>query len=685
MKRIMKCIFVVAFIIGTLMLAWKTELTNADESFPFNGMIFADSLVVYSEASYNANAKITELAYGSKVTVLGAVDNKSGHFYHVRFDDKEGYLARSYVKNIDVSVLTVNSNREGIEPYRDYCNALISKGFVESYCPHLYYLHSLHPNWEFKADLTKDSLEVASASEEWKSVLQTGNSNYYLSGTPIEKNYYYIKANVISSFMDPRNSLYNDLIFQFLDLEASKDIANDSALAKIVGSGNLSHYFDTFKAAASEVGINPIHLISRSAQEGANKADYSAVAGIYTTTYGRTSLQGYSLDGYYNYYNIGSYVGSGYSYTVQRGLAYAAGFLEKDDCFTTNPEGVTYYDISKCGALTYQRPWNTPEAAIKGGAEFIAAGYVKKGQNTDYFEKFNVSSYSHYDIYSHQYMTNIYAPVSEGLKVYNAYAAGGLLDSNFVFVIPVFKNMGGTEYQPVDKNGDARLAEIKINGNLVTGFDPDVIEYPFNVITSENSINVEAKSLVATTTPSGTGKYEFKDGVAVVKVSGTAENSKVITYTITVKQVAPTSNDEKVEVKDITEKLLVKIDESFIYGISPGYTAQELINSVVANKGNVTIVNSRGEKKTSGNLATGDIITIEGSEEQKSFTIAVRGDINGDANINIVDLLQVQKHILGKGNLEASKFYGGDTNYDGKINIVDLLLIQKHILGKGNL
>ena len=109
-------------------------------------------------------------------------------------------------------------------------------------------------------------------------------------------------------------------------------------------SGNLSRYFDVFKAAASEVGINPVHLISRSAQEGANKADYSAVAGTYTTTYGRTSLQGYSLDGYYNYYNIGSYVGSGYNYTVQRGLAYAAGFLEKDGCFTTNPEGKTYYD-----------------------------------------------------------------------------------------------------------------------------------------------------------------------------------------------------------------------------------------------------------------------------------------------------------------------------------------------------
>ena len=685
MKKVVKIVLVCFFIIGTLILAWNTNLTNASESFPFNGMIYADSLVVYNEPTYNSNSKITELAYGTKITVLDAVDNKSGHFYHVKFDDKEGYLARSYVKNVDISIMTSDSGREGIEPYRQYCDLLKSKGFVESYCPHLYYLHSMYPNWEFKADLAKDSLEAASINEEWKSVLQTGNGNYYLSNTPIEKNYYYIKANVISSFMDPRNSLFNDLIFQFLDLEASKDIVNDETLSKVVGTGNLSNYFEVFKSAASANGINPIHLISRSAQEGANKADYSAVAGTYTTTYGRTSLQGYSLDGYYNYYNIGSYVGSGYSYTVQRGLAYAAGFLETGECFTTNEEGRTYYDIDKCGQLTYQRPWNTPEAAINGGAEFIAAGYVKKGQNTDYFEKFNVSSYSQYSLYTHQYMTNIYAPVSEGLKIYNAYNAGGLLNSNFVFVIPVYKDMSNIEYQPVDKNGDARLAEIKINGVVITGFDSDVIEYPYNVITAENSINVEASSLVGTTKVGGTGKYEFKDGSVVVKVTGTAENGTVMTYTITVKQVVPTKEDEKVEVKDVTEKLLVKIDNNVMYGISPGYTAQELINSVIASKGNVLITSATGERKTSGNLATGDIITIKGSEEEKTFTISVRGDTNGDSGINIVDLLLVQKHILGKGNLESAKFYGGDTNYDGKINIVDLLLIQKHILGKGNL
>ncbi len=685
MKKVFKITFILLFVIGTLLLAWNTELTNAAESFPFNGMVYADSLVVYSEASYNSASKITELAFGSKVTVLDAVDNKSGHFYHVKFDDKEGYLARSYIKNIDTSTLTVDSNREGVGTYREYCDSLISKGFVESYCPHLYYLHSLHPSWEFRADIVKDTLETASTNEEWKSVLQTNNSNYYLSETPIEGDYYYIKANVISSFMDPRNSLYTDLIFQFLDLEASKDIANDTALAKVVGSGNLSNHFDAFKAAASSNGINPLHLISRSSQEGANKATYSAVTGTYTTTYGRLSLQGYTLDGYYNYYNIGSYVGSGYKYTVQRGLAYAAGFLESGDCFTTDEVGVTRYDTNKCGQLSYQRPWNTPELAISGGAEFIASGYVKKGQNTDYYEKFNISPNSQYSIYTHQYMTNTYAPISEGMKMYNAYVAGDLLDSNFVFVIPVFKDMGGIEYQPVDKNGDARLAEIKINGQLITGFDSDVIEYPLNVITAEDSINVEAKSLVSTTKVEGIGKYDFNDGVALVKVIGTAENGNTSTYTVTVKKVIPANDEEKIEVKNITEKLSVKIDDSIMYGISPGYTAQELINSITANKGKVTIVNNKGEKKTSGNLVTGDIITIEGSEEQKSFTIAVRGDINGDANINIVDLLQVQKHILGKGNLEAHKFYGGDTNYDGKINIVDLLLIQKHILGKGNL
>lgn len=56
------------------------------------------------------------------------------------------------------------------------------------------------------------------------------------------------------------------------------------------------------------------------------------------------------------------------------------------------------------------------------------------------------------------------------------------------------------------------------------------------------------------------------------------------------------------------------------------------------------------------------------------------GDTNGDGNINIVDLANVQKHILGIISLSGDSLTAADTNKDGTVNIVDLANIQKHIL-----
>ena len=41
----------------------------------------------------------------------------------------------------------------------------------------------------------------------------------------------------------------------------------------------------------------------------------------------------------------------------------------------------------------------------------------------------------------------------------------------------------------------------------------------------------------------------------------------------------------------------------------------------------------------------GDEITIKNGDDTKTYSIAIKGDTSGDANINIADLLKVQKHI----------------------------------------
>ena len=81
--------------------------------------------------------------------------------------------------------------------------------------------------------------------------------------------------------------------------------------------------------------------------------------------------------------------------------------------------------------------WFTPEACIRGSVKFLNTGYFEKGQTTLYFQKYNVVN----QIYSHQYMTNIYGANDEGNKMYQGYNANGLLNREFKFVIPVYENM----------------------------------------------------------------------------------------------------------------------------------------------------------------------------------------------------------------------------------------------------
>ncbi len=667
MQKIRKIMYLFIFVMLSFILVNKV---NAG-AYPFKGMINADALVVKDGTGSNAS-KITELVFGTKVTVVG----ESGNYYQITFDDgKVGFASKAYI-------LDVNKYASTSGDYRNYCNSLIKKGFLESYCPQLYYLHVAYPNWNFVADKSDYTLAVASQKEEDKSVLATGNSNYWLRDTPIEKSYYYIKANVIASFMDPRNLMYPNRVFQFLDLQSSKDIANDAAMAKIAGSGNLKNYFNEFKKAGADNNINPLHILVRSWQEGANKATYSAVTGLYTTNSGRTSHQGYSLDGYYNFYNIGSYQTSTYPYTVQRGLAYAAGFLEDDSCISTTEEGIPYYDSNKCGALSYQRPWNTQERAIVGGAEFIANGYVRKGQDTLYFQKFNISDRRYYAGFTHQYMTNIMAPNDEGERLYEAYSAGGLLNSNFTFIIPIFRDLDDTPSQPIDKNGDATLKEIRINNNLINGFDKDVVEYPYSLQTNDSSFNVTATASTPLTKVEGTGRYTFNNGNAVVNIKTTAEDGTVKNYKVTVKQVRI---ENEIKVKNVTDKLNVKIDNQVMFGISPGMTVQELVNSVQSANGSATITDINGNKKSSGKLVTGDIITIGGSVEKKNFYIAIRGDTNSDGEITLKDFVLVQSHILKKSSLGGVWSFAGDVNYDNVINLKDFVLVQSHILKKSSL
>ena len=109
----------------------------------------------------------------------------------------------------------------------------------------------------------------------------------------------------------------------------------------------------------------------------------------------------------------------------------------------------------------YDRPWNSPYKAIVGGAKWISAGYIARGQFTSYLKKFNVNPDSASSMFTHQYMSNLAAPSSEAYNSYKAYKENKLLDLPLVFNIPVYNKMGSSYDRPGGNLVDIETSKIE--------------------------------------------------------------------------------------------------------------------------------------------------------------------------------------------------------------------------------
>ncbi|MGN1444599.1 MAG: N-acetylglucosaminidase, partial [Acutalibacteraceae bacterium] len=310
--------------------------------------------------------------------------------------------------------------------------------FPESYQPALRALHEKHPEWTFAPLITgldwssaingeyKDNLSLVTNDSAYTDIFKSREAGDYNSttGKYIEKDYGFVKANklAISYYMDPRNFLTEEGIFQFEDHSFNTAITIESVEHVLKGSfmenkyisyldqnGNTVNTNEKYSQVIYQAGklynANPCFLAAKIISE-VGKNGSGSVSGNYG-----------SYPGIYNFYNIGA--NDNPSGAISGGLKWAS------------------------SGTTYQRPWNTPKKSIYGGAQYIAEKYISKGQQTGYLQRFNVNPKASYDVYTHQYMTNLSGAAIPAYSNYTAYRASGMLDLEFIFLIPVYKNMPG--------------------------------------------------------------------------------------------------------------------------------------------------------------------------------------------------------------------------------------------------
>ena len=555
------------------------------------------------------------------------------------------------------------------EEKKKYAEELKTLGFPESYIPYLVLLHEKHPTWIFEPLITgikfdeavkKESalgvslIEDRNAYDGWKST-QSPAYNY---GTDTWKAYdsgdwVAVNNETVAYFLDPRNFLTDARIFQFEKLNYDESYQTLEAVQSIFGPNSLFYsHAQAFIDGGKLHDVNAVYLAAKVRQEvGLN--------GSGSTSGGKFTYDGVTYDGgYYNVYNIGAYKTSAGS-AIARGLYWAMGGFGLG-----NPD-------------KYLRPWTSLDLSITGGAYFIASGYINAGQYTTYLQRFNVAK--GYVGTSHQYQTDIRAPFYSSSSSYQSYYKNDLIDTSFKFTIPIYEEMPESTFLPSTGNPNHHLKELKVNDTLVNGFAHDINEYTFYVRSGATSVEIAATTINKNATVAGSGTILLTGDTTKSVVEVTAQNGDKNTYIINIVK----SGTIEMTPDEIIDASTLKKNGSYISGISLGTTIENLstVFKDVCTGASISVKTSGGADKTSGILGTGDVVTVTNGTASADYTIVIYGDTSGDGEVTVLDLLKIQKHILGYTLLNGAFNNASDVSRDNEITVLDLLKVQKHILG----
>jgi len=367
------------------------------------------NLNVRANASTSSKV-LTKLSSGTVVTVI----SESNGWSKIKVNNVEGYVSSEYlaekVSNISDSVSEKN--------YTNYHLTLDEMTNIQLKAnPQTDKQYDTYIREDAVAFKSADSTKATVLGSGWRlrggagtdfSVVSTLSSGQVLTVTSKVKGtdgYYWYKVNYNKSwvtaskedtayYINPNNFIDNSLeSLQFLNL-AKKANVNDGEVNKniLAGKGILAGKASSFITAANAYGINEIYLISHALLETGNGTS--------------TLANGVKVNGktVYNMYGIGAYDGT----AISSGAEYA-----------------------------YNAGWFTPEAAIIGGAQFIAQGYIKSGQDTLYKMRWNPEAAQNSGVATHQYATDIAWASKQVKQISNLYS---LLSSYTLnYDIPVYK------------------------------------------------------------------------------------------------------------------------------------------------------------------------------------------------------------------------------------------------------
>lgn len=517
------------------------------------GSCTADVLNVRSGAG-TGYSKTGTVSYGDSLTILSETTDSSGaKWYKISCGNVTGYVSAAYVQ------LTSSGSQGSSDA--DFESYMTKQGFPESYKPYLRKLHEQHPKWIFTAQklgvdwntalkeecVVGRNLVHSSALASWKSMEKGAydfNGGYWYG---LDGSWVAASKEIIMYYMDPRNFLNDTYIFMFENQSYDPSYQTESGVKTILADTFMSGsytcpdtkkkytYSQTFMDAAKKSGVSPYHLASRCRNEqGVNGAPQSL-----------GTVKGY--ENYFNFFDIQAYATSTMT-AAEMGCKYAK---------TTNP--------------TYLLPWTNQYKSIVGGSIFLGTGYITKGQDTLYLQKFDMVDGGN-GLYYHQYMTCVFGQANEAISLKNAYSQD-ILNSAMEFKIPVYNNMPDKLCPKPTSSGDNNnyLKSLSVSGTSISPkFDKFTASYTAKVNAEVSSVTVNANPLGKSAKVSGKGKLSLKTCENTVKVTCTAASGVKRTYTIKITRKAASQTLQQGDVNG--DKYLTVVDALLMLRYNAGKT-----------------------------------------------------------------------------------------------------------------
>lgn len=541
--------YILSFAIAASMAASCLTASAAN----MTGSCTADVLNVRSGAG-TGYSKTGTVSYGDSLTILSETTDSSGaKWYKISCGSVTGYVSAAYVQ------LTSSGSQGSSDA--DFESYMTKQGFPESYKPYLRTLHEQHPKWIFTAQklgvdwntalkeecFVGRNLVHSSALASWKSMEKGAydfNGGYWYG---LDGSWVAASKEIIMYYMDPRNFLNDTYIFMFENQSYDPSYQTESGVKTILADTFMSGsytcpdtkkkytYSQTFMDAAKKSGVSPYHLASRCRNEqGVNGAPQSL-----------GTVKGY--ENYFNFFDIQAYATSTMT-AAEMGCKYAK---------TTNP--------------TYLLPWTNQYKSIVGGSIFLGTGYITKGQDTLYLQKFDMVDGGN-GLYYHQYMTCVFGQANEAISLKNAYSQD-ILNSAMEFKIPVYNNMPDKLCPKPTSSGDNNnyLKSLSVSGTSISPkFDKFTASYTAKVNAEVSSVTVNANPLGKSAKVSGKGKVSLKTGENTVKVTCTAASGVKRTYTIKITRKAASQTLQQGDVNG--DKYLTVVDALLMLRYNAGKT-----------------------------------------------------------------------------------------------------------------